>query len=50
LDEGAVNGRFLSAKKAHIWTFPQLTPSDIIQAQSTGTGERKQEAADGGQG
>ena len=25
-DEGAVNGRFLSGKKAYIWTFPQLTP------------------------
>ena len=25
-----MNGRFLSAKEAHIWTFPQLTPSDIL--------------------
>ena len=28
-DEGAVNGRLLIAKKAHIWTLPQLSPSGI---------------------
>ena len=29
-NKGAVNGRLLSTKKAHIWTFPQLPPSVIL--------------------
>jgi hypothetical protein len=28
-DKGAVNGRLLSAEKAHIWIFPQLPPSGV---------------------
>ena len=29
-DKGAVDGWLPSAKRAHIWTFPQLTTSGII--------------------
>jgi len=29
-NKGAVDGWLPSAKRAHIWTFPQLTPSDKL--------------------